>query len=195
MTELIPVIVALLLQSSEPATPVVQALVTNNAGQIQSGVVLSLRSGSQYVGQQVSDFNGLLSFTQVPPGALRFSSNGEPRHTLSGTGLMLLANQTLNLTLIIDRGTLSQTIAIQDAAGPLGGAEASLTWTKDYSGISSSTRFRSHVSDFASGQTNFSGLGTGVHTVRVSKIGCQSVSKAINVGVDPSTFTIELNCG
>ncbi len=162
----------------------------------QPGIIMSLRSGSQYVGRETSDSGGYVLFEGVPAGSLRFYSDAEPKYTISGAGLKLSKEQyQLDVELIIDRGEMSQSIIVNDATGVvIGGASGTLTWSKDYDGISAQTRHgksSSKVSRLLDGGIDFSNLGRGKHELRISKDG-KSVSQTIDVGVDPQTITVTL---
>ncbi len=192
MKEIIAIIMTL-LQADAPVKASVRAQLLNDSGFPQTGVILSLRSGAQYVGRDTSDIGGYLTFENVPAGSLRFYNTTEPRYTASGTGLRLAEEiAQLDVKLFIDRGDLNQTIAVRDANGVIGGATASLIWSKDYDGISAMTRRSNKLSDSVHGFIEFSHLSRGEHSVRVTKAGYQSVTRTIDVGVDPQTVQIIL---
>ncbi|MEE9447303.1 MAG: hypothetical protein V3V09_05040, partial [Arenicellales bacterium] len=163
------------------------ARVLKQDGSPLTGEQFTLYSGSGYVGRQISDESGLISYESVPAistgSGLRISSSSTPKYSFSGIKLAPGEFKS-GVELVVDRGhnNVDVTVIDEETQDIIAGARGVLIWSHNNNGVhSQTTRSVGKTSTVEAGLINFRELGGGEHRLQISKTGYQTYSEVFDV--------------
>ena len=169
----------------------VTGVVVDPAGEPLTGVGLSVRSNNAHKERRPIEIDQLGHFVvdDVPAGELYFEASGYP--DLRAWGVKLAPTAQVDVKRVLDSG--EQRIAgqvLDDLGAPVAGAQVFLTM-EHQEGELRSRSTRKTTSD-ANGFFAFTGLGPGIHRVRVDASEYEAVSRDVHVRESVEQMTIRL---
>ena len=170
----------------------ISGLMTDTEGKPISGFAMTLKS-KEATGRSahvVSDDTGFFFVKDFPEGSAVLKTNSYPIFEVQG---LLLSNEPEEPVLVVlDMGNYSLKGQVTNVFGEMVAAsEISLGWQQGDNFVRNYSA-RKTIAD-QNGNFAFTGLGSGVHTLRVNAPGFSMAVININIGTDSDNIVVELN--